>query len=327
MRDGKARREREVALSEVVGFVLLLGVIVAAMALWMMYVVPAEGREDEIAQMNDVKDRFTDYKITLDSLWINSLNRSVASMAGVTTSTSFNLGTGGGSTQAGGMFLPMMKPLGSPATLSIVNSGDWMNITTTGSTGGVDRYDSSISKMVYQSQNYYWIQQTYYYQAGGVFLSQDNGATTRVSPPISIINSSAGTTRPTAFTVSFIAAPITLDGGASIGGNGPVRVDSRLKANPYAIGPIKKSDVRMDVIVPDHTSALMWKAAFLDALSNGAVTNTSWYEVRNSTPGATPSWAYVKVIGPYTDSTEDVWFTMQKAEFAVTFNSIASSLM
>ena len=327
MRDGTAGRGREMALSEVVGFVLLLGVLVAAMALWMMYVVPASGREEEIAHMNDVKDRFTDYKITLDSLWINSNNPSVASMAGVTTSTSFNLGTVGGNTQAGGMFLPMMRPVASSATLSLVNTGDWMNISSTTSAGAVEWTNTSIGRMVYQSHNYYWIQQTYYYQAGGVFLSQENGATTRVSPPISIINSSAGSAVPGEFTVSFIAAPVSLDGGASIGGNGPVRVDTRLKSVPTAIGPKKATAARIGVTVPDHTTALMWRAAFLDALTNGGVTNTTWYTVGNSSPGVSPSSAYVNVIGPYTDSTEDVWFTLHPAEFAVTFNSIASSLM
>ncbi|MCK9580643.1 MAG: hypothetical protein M0Q92_09365 [Methanoregula sp.] len=326
MRDGTAGQERELALSEVVGFVLLLGVLVAAMALWMMYIVPVTGREDEITHMNEVKDRFTEYKITLDSLWINSNNPSVASMAGVTTSTSFNLGTGGGNTQAGGMFISLMKPVASPAILALTNSGDWMNVTTTDNTGTVAHYDYSLSKIEYLSQNNYWIQQKYYYQSGGVFLEQESGSTTRVSPPISIINSSASATDAGAFTSSVVIAPITLDGGASIGGNGPVRLDSRLKNKPAVIGPAKTTDVRIDVYVPDHTTALMWKATFLDALSNGGVTDPAWYEVGNSTPGSSPSYAYVRIIGPFTDTTEDIWFTMHPAEFAVTFNNIATGI-
>ena len=88
---------RDLAVSEVIGFILLLAVIVTAFSLWMIYVVPANGREAEISHMNEVKDRFTDYKISLDSLWINN-------ESGVTLSTSFNLGTGGGNTQVGGSF-------------------------------------------------------------------------------------------------------------------------------------------------------------------------------------------------------------------------------
>jgi hypothetical protein len=276
--------------------------------------------------MNDVKDRFTDYKITLDSLWINSNNPSVASMAGVTVSTSFNLGTGGGNTQASGLFLPMMKPVASSGILSLTNGGDWLNITTTNSAGTPAHYNYSIGKMAYQSQNNYWIQQTYYYQTGGVFLAQDTGSTTRVSPPISIINSSAGATSAVDFTTSVNIAPITLDGGASIGGNGPVRVDSRLKSNQTTIGPGKRTNARIDVVVSDHMSALMWKAAFYDALTNGGITNTSWYQIGNSSPSASPSRVYVNVIGPYTTNKEDIWFTLHPAEYAVTFNSIASGI-
>jgi hypothetical protein len=68
---GIPHQNSDLALSEVVGFILLLGVLVAAIALWMTYVVPINGREEEIIQMNLVKDRFTDYKISLDSLNIN----------------------------------------------------------------------------------------------------------------------------------------------------------------------------------------------------------------------------------------------------------------
>src|SRR5512137_1180511 len=102
------RNER--GLSEVVGFILLLGVVVAAFSLWLTYVVPAEGREKEIEQMNSVKDRFTDYKVSLDSLWINN-------QSGITLSSSFNLGTGGGNTEAQGLFLPLLKSRSSSATV------------------------------------------------------------------------------------------------------------------------------------------------------------------------------------------------------------------
>ena len=49
-----------------------------------------------------------------------------------------------------------------------------------------------MSPLIYQSNNNYWIQQQYYYQMGGIFLSQDingaTGVTNIVSPLISIYN-------------------------------------------------------------------------------------------------------------------------------------------
>lgn len=314
------------ALSEVIGFVLLLGVVVAAMALWMMYVIPVTGREDEIAHMDDVKDRFTDYKISLDSMWINSNNPSIATMSGVTLSTSFNLGTGGGNTQAGGMFLPMLKPIASSAVLSLKDSGDRLNITTAG--GSIDMVRNySIKKIEYQSQNNYWIQQRYYYQAGGVFLGQESGSVTRVSPPISIVNNTASTAGD--YSCSVTIAPITLDGGGSIGGNGPVRVDSRLKTIQPAIGPEKTSWVRISVRVPDYATAQMWNALYIDSLNNGGVTNTSWYETGTSPSGTAPATAYVLIKGPRSDLSDparDVWLTIHPAEYTVTFNNIASGI-
>lgn len=316
---GWSRKDDVQALSEVIGFILLIGVIVAAMALWMMYVVPVTGREDEIDQMNAVKDRFTDYKISLDSLWVNSPSGAQYGQSGVTLSTSFNLGTGGGNTQASGLFLPMLNPIASSAVLSVKNNGDSMTITSNGPFGS-DSKTYNMSILEYKSQNYYWIQQTYYYQTGGVFLSQDNGSTCRVSPPISIVNYSDSTN-------SVIITPINLDGGASIGGNGPVRVDSRLITLSPQSGPEKKYWVNISVLVEDYTAAQMWKATLKDALNNGGITNTTWYKSGTSLPGVKPATAYMYVIGPYDDNThQDVWLTIKPYGYAVTFNNIASGL-
>ncbi|MDN7013383.1 hypothetical protein FGW20_10095 [Methanoculleus sp. FWC-SCC3] len=67
-------RARDDGLSEVVGFVLILALIIVALSLYQVYGVPAAGRENEIAHMNQVKDRFVDYKSALDSLWVNERN-------------------------------------------------------------------------------------------------------------------------------------------------------------------------------------------------------------------------------------------------------------
>ena len=166
------QKRDERALSEVIGFILLLGVLVAAISLWTFYVVPLNGREDEINQMNAVKDRFTDYKISLDSLWANRQN-------GVTLSTSYNLGTGGASNQASGIFLPLLKPISSSAVLSLQDQGDSMTISSTGPVGyTLQNVTYPMNVLSYQSQNNYWIQQRFYYQAGGVFSRRMTGRPT-----------------------------------------------------------------------------------------------------------------------------------------------------
>lgn len=321
MRDGNAGREY--ALSEVIGFILLLGLIVTAFALWMLYVVPVNGRVAEITQMDTVKDRFTDYKISLDSLWINapywaSLNQNVVN-PGTTLSTSINLGTGGSNTQAGGIFLPMMNPIASAATLSLPSTTDSMTITSNGPSGATSN-TYSMTTIQYQSHNNYWIQQTYYYQDGGVFLTQLNGSVCRVLPPISFVNN-------TDQTYSVSITPITLNGVGSIGGNGPVRVDTRLKALLPAPVSGKVYWVNTSVSVANYTAAQMWLGVFNTTRMNGQILDSRYYNFSISSPAAVPGVAFMNITGIYNDAVNpDVNLFIQPVQYDVFLNSIVSNL-
>jgi hypothetical protein len=302
-------RVDDTALSEVIGFILLLGVIVAAFSLWMTYVVPADGRENEIGQMNAVKDRFTDYKISLDSLWVNN-------QSGITLSTSINLGTGGGNTQAAGIFVPLLQPQPSSATLSMKDNGD--SITITSSSQAWPRMNMSIFE--YQSANYYWIQQRYYYQLGGVFLSQDSGSINRVSPSLSIVNNSDST-------VAVYIVPIKLSGSSSVGGSGPVRVDTRLRPmNPTVLQ--LNSFVNISVDVSDKTTALMWmNSVFNESRLRGGLTDPAHYSFGVSENVVTKrATAFINITGPLSGSSNDVYLTVRPAEYIVTLNSISSGI-
>jgi hypothetical protein len=312
MSGGTAGRHREYALSEVIGFILILGIIVAAFALWMIYIVPVNGREAEITQMNTVKDRFTDYKISLDSLWVNSQD-------GVTLSTSMNLGSGGGNTEASGLFLPMMNPIASSATLSVQDTGDVMTITSNDPANGFTTNTYKMTQLQYQSANYYWLQQTYYYQDGGVFLSQFNGSVCRVSPPVSFVNNSDQT-----YTVAI--TPITLNGVGSIGGNGPVRVDTRLK-NLQSPLQNKTYWVNTSVRVANYTAAQVWLDMFNSSRRTGGILDSRYYSFGNSSPSAIPGIAFMNITGTYNDLVNpDVTLLIQPAQYDVTLNSIVSNL-
>ena len=102
----------EAGLSEVIGFVLIIGLIVVVASLYLTYGVPAQGRENEILHMNEVKDQFVGYKLSLDSLFNNN-------KVGTTVSSSFTLGTSGGYTQGTFSFIPMMSPVNSGGTFAI----------------------------------------------------------------------------------------------------------------------------------------------------------------------------------------------------------------
>ena len=308
----------EAGLSEVVGFVLLLGVIVAAMALWMMYVVPVEGREDEISHMNDVKDRFTDYKITLDSLWLNNEK-------GISVSSSFNLGTGGGNTQASGVFLHLLKPIGSSAVISVKDTGDrmWINTSNSGDHSFV------LSILEYQSQNNYWIQQRYYYQTGGVFLAQDigsdSGKTCRVSPPFSFIKAKNESNYDIA-KVNLV--PIQLIGGSSFGGEGPVRVDTWMRPPQIILDNRMNNWVQVSVNVSDIQSANMWLSVFNETRKRGLIrdTDTDWYTFGINTISPDSYTAYMRITSPPSSGSGGVVLTMRRVDYDVSLNNIISGL-
>jgi len=112
MQGKKSGRCREAGLSEVIGFILIIGLIVVIASLYLTYGVPAQGRENEILHMNLVKDQFVTYKISLDSLFNND-------KVGTAVSNSFTLGTSGGYTQGSFTFIPLMSPVNSGGIIAI----------------------------------------------------------------------------------------------------------------------------------------------------------------------------------------------------------------
>ncbi len=134
---------REKALSEVIGFILIIAIMMVIASLYMTYVVPAKGREAEIQHMTYVKNQFVDYKIALDSLWINGEEN-------MAISRNLEMGTQGQSTQGQFVFLPLMNPAGSSGELAVstgVGTGT-VNITI-GGFGWDGR--TSFDQDVYQS--------------------------------------------------------------------------------------------------------------------------------------------------------------------------------
>ena len=105
---------RDDAISEVIGFVLILALIAIVASLYLTYVVPAQGRDLEIAHMDVIQDQFIGYKTTVDSLWINNrYNTQISSP--------FTLGTNPGSTQGSFVNMPLFQPVTSGGTLVVTN--------------------------------------------------------------------------------------------------------------------------------------------------------------------------------------------------------------
>ncbi|KUG14635.1 hypothetical protein ASZ90_015721 [hydrocarbon metagenome] len=268
----RKQADQEQALSEVIGFVLILGLIVIFITLWMTYVVPAEGRETEIRHMNDVRDWFTQYKITLDSLWINNGDDT---LTGITISNSLTLGSQGGATQAGGFYIPLMKPIGSTGGLAVVNYGETISIKI----GALPERVYPLWVLEFNASNNYWVPQTYYYQMGGVFLRQDRGTVTRVAPLIGLSGVESGSVR-----IQLIPVNISGGGQTSFSGQGPVRIDTRLTSGGYEKQQVNQN-IWINLTLRNDETARAWANSINETWFLGDITNCVGC-TRQYTPGS-----------------------------------------
>lgn len=291
------------ALSEVVGFVLILALVMAAVSLYITYVVPAQGREDEIQKMTQVRDWFVNYKTQVDTLWMNSpptvpfryiryqdaLSPVIVDREGLFSTTSggttlsqvLDPATGSGTTPAR-MFIPIIAPARSSARVSLPNYTETFTINATSATGS-DSMTVDMRGLEFQSQNNYWIQQTYTYQNGGVFLVQnatgDPAGPTNADisvmayPPIAIINdTTSGNLSPE---VNIVLVNMTGTGEGAIGTSSPVMVRTWLNDPPnYMIANRTFDNVTLTVHTRSQPYAQMWADTFNNTVRSG-ITNTT----------------------------------------------------
>lgn len=246
---------REQGLSEIIGFILLIAIVMVALTVYFTYTVPAIGREGEIDHMTTIKNDFVQYKIMLDSLWINDAE-------GVLVSTSVDLGTGGTASESGIFDAALLQPIASGGLISINQSTDTLNITGTGSSYPNVVYH--LGDVTYTSANRYWVNQDYLYQSGGVMLLQDNDAVVRASPPLSITRYSNGTVTTTAVSLTVIR----IHGDQILSGWGPVRIDTSFDTNSTQEDSWSDlSSLTLKIESDDASHRAAWKRVFEDAVS------------------------------------------------------------
>ncbi|WP_067072127.1 DUF7289 family protein [Methanoculleus horonobensis] len=293
-------RARDDGLSEVVGFVLILALIVMALSLYQVYGVPAAGRESEIAHMNQVKDRFIDYKIALDSLWLNERN-------GVLLSTAFDLGTGSAATGGSAFALPILAPAGSGGTVSVKSGGANLTIAPEGGSP----MTVPLGSLSYTSSNHYWVDQTWTYQGGAIFLSQGEAATVRVGPSIAAAKTEDGN-------ITLTVAPISLEGSAGTAGSGPVRVETRMRWSEPSTLSGTYDNVNLTLDADDPATARAWMRAF-DGVRQRAIEEN-----------VEPTWLSTGLSGNTARLTvqpeggKKVFLRMYPANYTVTIHNAAS---
>jgi len=243
---------REAGISEVVGFVFILALLMGGLSLFFIYGVPVQGREDEIKEMDGVRGWFVDYKTGLDQIWLSSLvnatePKDLVLVASTTGQTVLVKTLDPGTTRTSGFlrrYLPVLSPIRSSGSLTIRDT-EKLEIT-------VVRDGSSLSPVVYRapalayrSQNNYWLQQEYIYQLGAVQLrqwdlkggAQASNTSMIASPPFTINYTSTG--EPIArMELTLVQFNGTSFGPSSgIGSSSPIRVESRLDGSPHYEDP------------------------------------------------------------------------------------------
>jgi len=260
--------------------------------------------------MNQVKDRFVDYKIALDSLWVNNMDYN---RTGVLLSTAFDLGTGAPATGGTAFSFPILTPAGSGGTVRVREGG--ANLTVTAQKEGEEIstliQDLPLGNLTYTSSNHYWVDQTWTYQMGAVFLSQDGGATVRVGPSIAVAKREDDN-------ITLTVAPISLEGSDMIAGSGPVRIETRMPwSNTSSVEAYGR--VNLTIEADNEMAAGAWKRAF-DEVRQRAIKEE----------GVDPSWLSARLNGntawltiePKDD--KKVFLTVYRANYTVTIHNAAS---
>lgn len=162
-------RSREDALSEVIGFILILALIAALASLYLTYVVPAQGREGEIKHMAGINDQFLGYKTAIDSLWIND-------QTNVPISRTFTLGTITGTTQ-GSFVIPIFQPYPSSGSMVVNGREETITISADALVEGFPGSATPNLNPVYYEPDHLYVQvmTTNTTKGGGLILKPTNG--------------------------------------------------------------------------------------------------------------------------------------------------------
>jgi hypothetical protein len=170
----------------------------------------------------------------------------------VLLSTAFDLGTGAPATGGGAFMLPLFTPAGSGGTVSVKEGGANLTITALKDGNEVTLIpDLPLGSLSYTSSNNYWVDQTWTYQGGAIFLSQEGGTTVRVGPSISARKTIEDN-------IDLTVAPISLDGSDTIAGSGPVRIETRMRWSE-SLSPERYDRVDLIVEADDPATAQAWK--------------------------------------------------------------------
>ncbi len=338
-------RQGEDGISEVVGFVFILALLVTGLSIYLAYGVPVQGREDEIKEMDVVRGWFVDYKTGLDRLWMTSPGLSSdpdefmafnTTVGDVTLVKTLDPGTA----KAPGFlrrYLPMLSPIKSSGMISVTDLGETLTIEAARGATHYSLQPIPARALVYTSHNNYWLQQEYSYQLGGVFLQQWDGPEGRnvsavTAPPLSI----HPYTEPATLGVSRARVTLTVVNlsdvvVSGIGSSSPVRVESGLQHEPTVESPDgsttgqRYDNVSITFHARDPETARAWERVFAGAARrNGLRMNAGPESWCNTTLAGND--ARIDVTGPPAAGGGDVSVDLLVADYAMRLSNVPTMI-
>ena len=158
-------------VAEVIGFVLIIALIVAVAAVWILFYIPAQGQAVETEHARLVTEEIADVKYGIDLLWMNG-------KIGMNASRVISPSPVQGTDLSGLLFFS--PPLGT-GTVTVSNgTAFWINNST-----NLPNTPVSSLKITFNSANYYAQDLRIVYEGGAVFRGQKNETPYVILPPSS----------------------------------------------------------------------------------------------------------------------------------------------
>lgn len=251
--------EKNDAIVGIVATFLIIGLIVTVLSVIQLVYIPKWMEQKEAEHMETVSDQFAQLKFAIDT-------QSALRRENTPISTSITLGN---------KELPFLMSSRSYGSLEIIQ--DEFTLTITDKNGKIqDPYILGIIK--YQSDNTYYLDQEYIYEAGAVILSQNEGNTI-FTKPIFSVDTGLNTI------IDFTLIDITPVGGKKeIGGYGTYPIQIEYPEYIQSEDPDTITDVAEIKITTNYPNA--WYKYFKNTIiNNGFEENKDFSTLKDETEG------------------------------------------
>lgn len=259
----KSLKKKDEAVAGIIVAVMIVGLIIAVISIIQSLYVPKWMEAREAEHMGTIADQFSQLAFAIDS--------QAAMKQPTPISTSITLG----SKELG--FLSSNKAFGRLAI--VPNEGSYIIGLDIGSTS-----TGSFGTLRYASENAYFLNQDYYYEAGAVILNQTEGSVFVIEPTFTVNHSASKVN------LSWTCININPIGDKlSISGYGTYPVRTTFAAFTNASTDISES-VKTIEIMTSHPS--LWLRFLNSTLSNAKLVNGSDYTLVKTSGTATVTFSH-----------------------------------